>query len=276
MITISERIRREHNRLYKAILRWQWKKAGMDAPIVLMVHGFQPSKQDCLSPFQLSTGSFESLITHFIHEGWHAMTYEELTRLTHQIVSQQEICKNDALKKRFYLTFDDVFDTVYTDALPILRKNQIPFTIFVTQNLIGKHNVSDNRLFLTEEHLCELAKEPLCTIGCHGVEHVQFKQYSEMEMTQACDDEKNWLKDKFDADANCFAFPYGRWQDVNKWNIDKLCDLGFHLGFSAIEGTLLSAKFSTLFFLPRVNVSETFVEKFISGISLDWKDCEGR
>ena len=269
MVNIQERRRREHNRLYKARLRWQWRRVGMDAPIVLMVHGFVPSKEQCTSAFHLTAESFEKLLTIMLEEGWHAMSEAKLRRVVLNGVA------GSGERKHFYVTFDDVYDTVYTEALPILRRLQVPFTIFVTKNLVGRVG-HDGRPWITMEHLRELAKEPLCTIGCHGVNHVQFRTYSEPEMREVCAANKQWLIDEFHIFADTFAFPYGRWQDVDRWNIRYLSAYGFTYAFSALEGTLLSKHTTGIQFLPRVNVSETFVEKFINHQFPKWKDCEGR
>lgn len=48
------------------------------------------------------------------------------------------------------------------------------------------------------------------------------------------------------------------------------------MAFSAIEGTLNAKWFTGRYFLPRVNVSERFVEKFTVGKFPSFKDCEGR
>lgn len=267
MIPIQERYRREHNRCYKAILRWQWRRAGMDAPIVLMVHGFLPSREQCSSAFQLTALSFEKILSHLIEKGWHALTYAEL---------RTKLIMGTIEKKEFHLTFDDVYDTVYTEALPILERLHVPFTIFVTKNLVGTRDAKDGRKMITREHLQELLKSPLCNVGCHGIDHVHFKDYTKTQMQQICLENRQWLIDEFNIFSDSFAFPFGRWQDINKWNIRYLADCGFELGFSALEGTLFSAHKTGLHFLPRVNVSETFVEKFIHHQPLKWKDCEGR
>lgn len=272
MIPIQERLRREHNRLYKARLRRQWRRAGVDAPIVLMVHGFVPSREQCTSAFHLTAASFEKLLTTMLTEGWHAMSEAELRVL---VLSESSHLSLLTSHRSFYLTFDDVYDTVYTEALPVLRKLQIPFTIFVTKNLVGRVG-HDERPWITMGHLRELAKEPLCTIGCHGVDHVQFRTYLESEMRQVCAANKQWLIDEFHIFADTFAFPYGRWQDVDRWNIRYLSAYGFTYAFSALEGTLLSKHTTGIHFLPRVNVSETFVEKFLNHQFPKWKDCEGR
>ena len=238
-----------------------WHIYGMQSPVVLMVHGFKPTKADCNSSFEMTALSFERLMTYLIDNGWHAMTYDEL---------KQMVESRQWKHKHFYLTFDDTYDTVYTEAYPILKKLKIPFTMFVTKGLVG------TKTFITMEHLKELAKDPLCTIGCHGLEHKVFRDFTPEEMEHQCKEEKAWLEQTLAIKVDSFAFPYGRVVEVSNSNRRQITDMNFSLAFSAIEGTLRSVWWTGKHYLPRVNVSETFVERFTQGKFLRYKDCEGR
>lgn len=229
--------------------------------MVLMVHGFKPTKEDCKSAFEMTAVSFERLMTFLTDSGWHAMTYEEL---------KQMVEKKQWKQKHFYLTFDDTYDTVYTEAYPVLKRLNIPFTMFVTKGLVG------TKSFITTEHLKNLAKDPLCTIGCHGLEHKVFRDFTPEEMDRQCREEKEWLELTLGIKVDSFAFPYGRIVEVSNSNRRQIAKMGFSLAFSAIEGTIRSVWWTGMHFLPRVNVSEMFVERFIQGKCLRYKDCEGR
>lgn len=261
MINLKLRLIREHNRIYKCWMRMLWYLCGLESPMVLMVHGFKPAKKECQSAFEMTADSFEYLMQYLLDNDWHAMTYNEL----HQMVETRQW-----KKKHFYLTFDDTYDTVYTKAYPILRRLHIPFTMFVTKGLV------DTRNFITMPHLQELSKDSLCTIGCHGLEHKPFRNFSPCEMDRQCNEEKEWLEQTLDIKINSFAFPYGRVVEVSNENRKQIRDMGFSLAFSAIEGTIRSAWWTSNYFLPRVNVSEVFVDRFTQGKHLRYKDCEGR
>ena len=258
---IKLRIIREHNRIYKFWMRTLWRFYGMESPIVLMVHGFKPSKSDCRNAFEMTGASFEKLMQHLVDQGWHAMNHEELK----EMVQTRQWKQN-----HFYLTFDDTFDTVYTEAYPILQKLQIPFTMFVTKDLVDKKD------FITAEHLQELSQSPLCTIGCHGLEHKVFRNFTVEEMNLQCLEEKEWLESTLGVEVDSFAFPYGRVVEVSNENRRQIKKMPFSLAFSAIEGSLRAVWHTGHHFLPRVNVSETFIERFIAGKRLRFKDCEGR
>ena len=209
----------------------------------------------------MTAASFELLMQYLIDNGWHAMTFDEL---------QQMIEMRQWKQKHFYLTFDDTYDTVYTEAYPILKRLQIPFTMFVTKGLVG---IKD---FITMPHLQELAKEPLCTIGCHGLKHKVFRDFTVEEMERQCKEEREWLEGTLCVKVKSFAYPYGRIIEVSNANRRLLPQLGFDVAFSAIEGTIRAIWWTGKHYLPRVNVSETFVERFTQGKFLRYKDCEGR
>lgn len=261
MISPKLRIIREHNRIYKCWMRLLWLIYGMQSPLVLMVHGFKPIKEDCKSAFEMTAASFERLMTFLTDSGWQAMTYDEL---------KQMVETKQWKPKHFYLTFDDTYDTVYTAAYPVMKKLNIPFTMFITKGLVGTKD------FITMEHLKNLAKDPLCTIGCHGLEHKMFRDFTPEKMERQCKDEKAWLEQTLDVKVDSFAFPYGRIVEVSNSNRQQIAKMDFSLAFSAIEGTLRSVWWTGKYYLPRVNVSETFVERFTQGKFLRYKDCEGR
>lgn len=255
------RLIREHNRLHKHCLRLLWRFYGTEAPVVLMVHGFKPSKEECRNAFEMTASSFERLMRFLIGQGWKALTQEQLLEMVKQGQWRQ---------KCFHLTFDDIYDTVYKEAYPILKQLRIPFTAFVTKDLVDKPG------YITMEHLKLLAKDPLCSIGGHGLQHLVFRNLSGEEMREQCLSERVWLEQMLPVKVETFAFPYGRVVEVSNSNRKMIRKMGFKMAFSAIEGSVRASWYTGLYFIPRVNVSETFVERFVSGKPLRYKDCEGR
>ncbi len=261
MISFRQRIIREHNRAFKHWLRLLWRLYGQEAPIVLMVHGFKPTRGECKNAFELTCASFERLMRFFMDNGWKALSQEELGLMVGQCQWQS---------KCFHLTFDDTYDTVFTDAYPILKRYGIPFTMFVTKDLV------DQPKYITMEHLKELAHNPLCSIGGHGLQHLVFRNLTASEMTEQCVKGKRWLEQELGVEVKAFAFPYGRLIEVSNRNRRQIHSMGYDLAFSALEGSVRTSWFTGKHYLPRVNVSEQFVEKFTVGKFPRFKDCEGR
>lgn len=260
MISPKLRCIREHNRTYKAWMRLLWAFEGHDAPLVLMVHGFK-GINEIRNAFTLSRDSFVKLLDYLEQEGWSPLSYNELKDC---IVSRKKC------HKCYYVTFDDAFETVYTQAFPILVNKNIEFTTFLTRDLIGRPD------FLNEKQIQEMCKYPKYHIGGHGDKHEMFRYYSKERMLEECNGEKKWLEDTFHTTVDSFAFPYGRVVEVSSNNRRIIKSTDYSLAFSAIEGTFNSVWFTGKYFIPRVNVSETFVKKFTSGKKLKFKDCEGR
>ena len=261
MVSFKQRLIREHNRAFKHWMRLLWRLYGSDAPVVLMVHGFKPAPSDCKNAFELTGDSFGCLMHFFVDNGWEALSQKEVKLMMEQ-------CRWRG--KCFHVTFDDTYDTVFTEAYPVLKQYGIPFTMFVTKDLV------DGPGYITMEHLMVLAHDPLCSIGGHGLQHLVFRNLTLEEMTKQCVEGKRWLEQELGVKVDAFAFPYGRVVEVSNRNRRQMRKLGYELAFSAIEGSIRASWFTGRHFLPRVNVSETFVEKFTAGKPLRYKDCEGR
>ena len=70
------------------------------------------------------------------------------------------------------LTIDDGFISFYENAWPFLKKNRIPFILFVSTQPVGK------RGYMTWEQIKEIEKEDFVFIGNHSHSHdymVDFK-----------------------------------------------------------------------------------------------------
>lgn len=144
------------------------------------------------------------------------------------------------------VTFDDVHDSVFTFAYPILSKKQIPFTLFVAPNLLEKNGM------MTIQHLIELARDPLCTIGAHTMNHPMLRNSQDCyyEILQS----KKWLEKKLGKEIDFFAYPYGKHSSVSMkvmWIVKRI---GFKRAFGTIDAPV--TKFTSLFkyYLPRMVV----------------------
>ena len=162
----------------------------------------------------------------------------------------------DAYKNHFAVTFDDIYDSVYENAYPVLKANKIPFVVFVTPSLVDTIDPSSKCPVITMEHLSEMAKDPLCIIGAHGMNHVAFRHLTEQQARQSMNESKQWLEQTFGTPVEFFAFPYGRRVEVSNVNIRTLSACDFHCGFSAIDGSLKQKWFSGRLFLPRILVDD--------------------
>ena len=68
-------------------------------------------------------------------------------------------------EKKILLTIDDGFQSFYEIAWPYLKKNKIPFILFVSTEPVG------NRGYMTWEQIKEVEKENFAIIGHHSHSH---------------------------------------------------------------------------------------------------------
>lgn len=255
MIPLRIRIIREYNRWYKNVLRLFWQIQGKDMPRVYMFHSVVDTIEQVYSQFAITKQSFEQFIEHLVKQGEKPMDAELLYKAIEQ---------PNSYNHHYCITFDDIYDTVYTNAYPVLKKHNIPFVVFVTDELVGKVDPWSKMPMITEEHLREMLTDPLCILASHGMVHKMFRDYTHAEAVKALIDSKRTLAEKYGREVEIFAFPFGRRVEVSNDAIRCVKEAGYKCGFSALDGSLKQQWLSGRYFLPRVLVDETYCLKVIS------------
>lgn len=159
-------------------------------------------------------------------------------------VSLEDIVKNKE-NGYFTITFDDVYKNFYTNAYHILRKYNIPFTLFISPGLMGKKG------FLSKKELEILSKDKLCTIGAHTINHVRLR--TEKNSYEEIKKSKEILEKILNKEVRYFAYPYGSIYACSNKNIKEVKKIGFEAAFSTIRGTVPKNIDKYKYFLPRVN-----------------------
>lgn len=252
MIPLHIRLHREYNRCYRMLLRLCWSIQGKDAPRVYMFHSVVDAEEQVYSQFAITKKSFERFIEHIVAQRHKAMDADILSNA---------INNPSQYLNHYCVTFDDIYDTVYTNAYPVLKKYHIPFVIFVTDELVGKVDPWSKMPMITDEHLREMLADPLCILASHGTEHKMFRNYTHAEAVTALVDSKRILAEKYGCEIDLFAFPFGRRVEVSNDAIRCVKEAGYKCGFSALDGSLKQCWLSGRYFLPRVLVGEDYVKK---------------
>lgn len=153
------------------------------------------------------------------------------------------------------LTFDDIFQSAYQNAIPVLRQRKIPYVAFIATGLVGKSG------YVTKEQLEDLAADPLCTIGAHSVTH-QMYRFAPGAFPEEAKTSGRALE------AELFAFPYGSIYACSRRNRRDLerCGL-FSCGFSTLNCDLTKDNRKDRFFLPRRNVNDRFAEGIAGAVA---------
>lgn len=255
MIPLRVRLHREYNRWYKWLLRWCWSIQGKDAPRVYMFHSVVDTREQVYSQFAITKESFERFIEQLVAQGQKALDTEMLLRAIDAPCNYAN---------HYCITFDDIYDSVYTNAYPVLKKYNIPFVVFVTDGLVGKVDPWSKMPMIIEAHLREMLKDPLCIMASHSMEHKVFRDYTHAEAVKVLGESKRILAEKYGREVELFAFPFGRRVEVSNDAIRCVKEAGYNCGFSALDGSLKQQWLSGRWFLPRILVSETYCLKVIS------------
>lgn len=149
-----------------------------------------------------------------------------------------------------FVTFDDAYACVYSEAVPILLDKKIPFTLFLTLDFIDKEG------YMTTDMIKELSKNPLCTIGAHGKSHKMFRNMSYDEAAFEIKNSKAVLSYITGREINLFAFPYGSIFACSMKSTAILKKEGYKLGFSTIKAPVNKRSIKNRYFIPRYNVNQ--------------------
>lgn len=247
MISLKLRYIREQNRIFKKLLNLL--NGVFDGPVVYLFHDIVEDKKDVISQFVLSKDTFQKFLESKINSGHIPFNDVELLEFVETGKGLNE--------KSFLITFDDCNESVFHIAYPILKRLNIPFVLFITEELIGKKN------FLNISQIKTMCESELCIIGSHGINHKMFRYFSKDELEKQYVKSKLFLEKLTNKKINMFAFPYGRIVEVSGKSINLLKRSVYSAGFSAISGNLNARMFTSNFFLPRINVDEKYASKNI-------------
>lgn len=109
------------------------------------------------------------------------------------------------------LTFDDGFSDTYSNAFPVLRSMELPFTLFVTTGIVGNDDWEGRGPMLKWPQIVEMMESGLVTLGAHTHTHpdMRFLSSSEVQLEIEASD-KAFLR-YLDQTPNHFAYPWGYW-----------------------------------------------------------------
>jgi peptidoglycan/xylan/chitin deacetylase (PgdA/CDA1 family) len=194
----------------------------------LMLHGINQPRTSEESAYSISSQRFRSLMRWFRTMGYSTLTTADWLA--------------DAVPaKRVLLTFDDGYDDLYTELLPVVVKHHYTPVIFLVADLIGGTNLWDQakglgaRKLLTLEQIREMQR---CGVefGSHSATHPLLTPLSDMQLRREVSDSKVKLEDLLGVEVLSFAYPYG---GVDERVRCAVAEAGYRLAFTAEPGTNL-------------------------------------
>jgi peptidoglycan/xylan/chitin deacetylase (PgdA/CDA1 family) len=149
-------------------------------------------------------------------------------------------------EKKILITIDDGFSSFYKNAWPFLKKNKIPFILFISTEAIGGSG------YMTWDEIQEINKEDFAYIGNHSHSHDYLVELSEQEFLNDIKKSITIFKKNIGYNPQFFSYPFGEYSLKIKNYIKK----NFSLAFGQHSGVIDVSK--DKFELPRFPINEKY------------------
>jgi len=172
------------------------------------------------------------------------------------------------------ISFDDGYESVFREALPVLREMNAAGTVFLTTACMGEaeRRASDPALgHYPDEHFllwreAEALAEAGWTIGSHGIDHIDFTAAPPFESTRQLRASKTLLEEHFQTRCDTFAYTWGRHTPALREEVRKA---GYRYGFAGTHGAV--SERSNPFAIPRIDIPRQYtLEDFGAVVLGDW------
>ena len=150
------------------------------------------------------------------------------------------------IKKEILITIDDAFQSFYLEAWPYLKKNKIPFILFVSTEPVGK------RGYMTWDQIREIEAEDFAFIGHHSHTHGYLIDESNDQFILDIEKANKIFLNQLGYVPNLFSYPFG---EYSKFMRDYIAQ-NFEFAFGQHSGVIDINK--DKFELPRFPINETY------------------
>ncbi len=170
-------------------------------------------------------------------------------------------------EKKILLTVDDAFQSFYDNAWPYLKKNQIPFILFVSTEPVG------NNGYMNWNQIKEIESSEFGVIGHHSHSHDYLIDKSEEVFLNDIKTSNLIFKEKLGYVPTLFSYPFGEYSGFMRDYISQ----NFKIAFGQHSGIIDVNK--NKFELPRFPINEKYgeIKRFKSIINyypLEYKNLE--
>ena len=159
------------------------------------------------------------------------------------LVNKFDDIKNE---KKILITIDDGFKSFYNEAWPYLKKNKIPFILFVSTEPVGKNG------YMNWEEIKEIDNSELGHIGHHSHTHEYLIDMDEKQFIKDIETATEIFKKKLGYSPSIFSYPFGEYSLYMK----KFISSNFEIAFGQHSGVIDINK--DKFELPRFPINEKY------------------
>jgi len=151
----------------------------------------------------------------------------------------------------FHLSFDDGFDNLHRNALPVMSELSVPSAVFIATRFVGAGDADIRDVWwvpaerkcptrsLRWEQVSEMARLGH-DIGAHTRHHRRISEISvdPGKLSEEVLGSKQDIEDKLGAPCRYFAWPWGRSPDIDERGLAFIEESGYEACFSAIRGSV--------------------------------------
>ena len=149
-------------------------------------------------------------------------------------------------EKKILITIDDGFKSFYEEAWPYLKKNKIPFILFVSTEPVGKKG------YMTWDEIKEVESFDFAFIGHHSHTHEYLIDMSNEDFIKDIEKASKIFQEKLGYIPEIFSYPFGEYSKFMKNYISK----NFKIAFGQHSGVIDNNK--DRFELPRFPINEKY------------------
>ena len=167
---------------------------------------------------------------------------------------------NSPLPERtIHLSFEGSDSSFIRNAFPILKENNIPFTLFISPGLIDGAEKSGDTSILSWDDVKTIAKSDLATIGITSYSYSHVDGKTQETLVADLNHARERYRDKLNGEPKYFSYPYGEYTTDFLKAASKQ---GFVAAFGQQSGAI--GKSSPRNSLPRFTMIDGFsdIERF--------------
>jgi len=159
-------------------------------------------------------------------------------------------------EKAVLITFDDAYESLLENSLPVLKRFSAPAVVFVPTQFVGATNLFDHGVEPIEriadwKTLADLEDAGI-SVESHGYSHRSFSSLSSIQIQQELEFSRDAIRKNLGKDSRMFAFPYGDCGADSAAVESAIKQAGYDMAFLYGGGAFDSRQMHSPLFLPRL------------------------
>lgn len=210
---------------------------------VLMYHSVDEKAQQ--TKLSVCPASFDRQMKFLSERNYNVVTLQELVDITEK--------GRGFSSKTVAITFDDGYENNYTCVFPVIKKYNIPVTIFVVMDKVGREG------YLSWRQIREMTESGLVSVGSHTFNHTYLPDVSDKGRLRIEIFKSKQLLQMLTGQENIFfSYPLGGFNE-------KIRKLAIEAGYAGACATNPGGKYpdNDIYAIKRVRVSRTSDNLFV-------------